>query len=62
MTLPIHRRELLLGAMAMTLTGPARKYRIVDPHVHVWVHDPHYPWAAETKEPPQRDATPAMLL
>ena len=37
-------------------------YRIVDPHVHVWVNDPSYPWAAETSEPPKQDATPNMLL
>jgi len=62
MTLPMNRRELLFGTIATTLTGLRGKYRIVDPHVHVWVHDPRYPWAAETKEPPKRDATPSMLL
>lgn len=36
--------------------------RIIDPHVHVWVNDPAYPWAAETTNPPQEDATPEMLL
>ena len=36
--------------------------RIIDPHVHVWVHDPAFPWAKETKEPPREDATPEMLL
>jgi predicted TIM-barrel fold metal-dependent hydrolase len=35
---------------------------IIDPHVHVWKHDPRYPWAKETTHPPQRDATPEMLL
>ena len=38
------------------------KYPIIDPHVHVWTHDPRYPWAKETKNPPGKDATPAMLL
>ena len=37
-------------------------YRILDPHVHVWKHDPKYPWAKETTHPPDRDATPEMLL
>jgi predicted TIM-barrel fold metal-dependent hydrolase len=37
-------------------------YRIVDPHVHVWVNDPSFPWAKQTTEPPKDDATPQMLL
>lgn len=46
------------------MTSPPIKpgYRIFDPHVHVWVRDPRYPWAAETTEPPGHDATPDMLL
>ena len=36
-------------------------YRILDPHVHVWKHDPKYPFA-EGAKPPDRDATPEMLL
>lgn len=36
--------------------------RIIDPHVHVWVRDPAYPWAPETTKPPEFDATPDMLL
>lgn len=39
-----------------------KKYRIIDPHVHVWVRDPKYPWAKETANPPQEDRTPEMLL
>jgi L-fuconolactonase len=38
------------------------KYPIIDPHVHVWKHDPRYPWAKETTNPPAKDATPEMLL
>ena len=38
------------------------KYPIIDPHVHVWKHDPRYPWAKETARPPEKDATPEMLL
>jgi L-fuconolactonase len=54
----ISRRALLKGAaMAPLATG----YRIIDPHVHVWKHDPKYPFA-EGAHVPDRDATPEMLL
>jgi len=46
----------------MTALQETFDYRIVDPHVHVWINDPHYPWAKETTEPPKEDATPSMLL
>jgi len=36
--------------------------RIIDPHVHVWVSDPRYPWAPETVSPPSFDATVEELL
>ena len=36
--------------------------RIIDPHVHVWKNDPKFPWAKETINPPNNDATPEMLL
>ena len=42
---PFERREFLLGTLAMAIPHPTPKYRIIDPHVHVWVNDPHYPWA-----------------
>lgn len=58
----LERRQFLLGTLAMAIPHPTPKYRIIDPHVHVWVNDPHYPWAKETTEPPKKDATPAMLL
>ena len=35
---------------------------VIDPHVHVWKKDPKYPWAKETKEPPDKDALPERLL
>ncbi len=35
---------------------------IIDPHVHVWTHDPHYPFAPETRNPPAQDALPETLL
>ena len=46
----------------MPAAHAAPGYRIVDPHVHVWVKDPRYPYAKETTEPPARDATPEMLI
>lgn len=35
---------------------------IIDPHVHVWKHDPAYPWSSDLKEPPKIDALPSRLL
>jgi predicted TIM-barrel fold metal-dependent hydrolase len=40
---------------------PATKYRIIDPHVHVWKHDPKFPFANGVRVPPE-DRTPEMLL
>src|SRR4051794_8850830 len=54
----LNRRGFLQATMAAALP----KYRIIDPHVHVWKRDPHFPWAKETTSPPDRDATPEMLL
>ena len=51
------RREVLQVAMAATLP----KFRIIDPHVHVWKHDPQFPFATGAKVP-SRDATPETLL
>lgn len=59
---PLNRRELLLGTLGAAVPDPVLKYRIIDPHVHVWVNDPRYPWAKETTNPPKKDATPEMLL
>ena len=36
-------------------------YPIIDPHVHVWKHDPQFPFAPGAKVP-ARDATPETLL
>lgn len=44
------------------LSAANERYRIIDPHVHVWKSDPKYPWAKETTRPPEKDATPEMLL
>ncbi len=62
MALQINRREMLMGAVALAARLPVPQYRIIDPHVHVWVNDPRYPWAKQTTAPPNRDATPEMLL
>ena len=56
--LEISRRALLAGAAFAPLMSD---YRIIDPHVHVWKHDPKYPFATGA-HPPDRDATPKMLL
>ncbi len=48
----------------MSATLPATSaadYRTIDPHVHVWKHDPQFPFAREA-HPPGRDAAPETLL
>lgn len=55
---PTRRDVLKSGALA----AAAPRYRIIDPHVHVWKDDPRYPWAKEAKTPPKEDKTPEMLL
>ena len=35
--------------------------RIIDPHVHVWINDPAFPWPLETTDPPE-DRTAEQLL
>ncbi|MFN7922444.1 MAG: amidohydrolase family protein [Bryobacteraceae bacterium] len=54
----ISRRALLGSAVAAAAPG----YRIIDPHVHVWKADPRFPWAKETKSPPNEDRSAEMLL
>src|ERR671929_203215 len=58
----INRRQMLAAIGAGALDAQTRKYRIIDPHVHVWKKDPKYPWAKETTRPPDKDATAEMLL
>ena len=36
--------------------------RIIDPHVHVWINSPDYPWAPDNQNPPEEDATVEQLL
>ena len=54
----ISRREMLMIAGVAALPPG---YRIIDPHVHVWKHDPQFPFAAG-QHVPDRDATPETLL
>lgn len=56
------RREALAGALTICALYTDVTTPIVDAHVHVWKRDPRFPWAPETKNPPDRDATPEMLL
>src|SRR5271155_5678756 len=51
------RREMVKMTAAAALTGA----RILDPHVHVWSHDPQFPFASGARVP-DYDATPQMLL
>ena len=54
----VTRRTLLAGAAVGAFAADTR---IVDPHVHVWKHDPAFPFAEGAKVP-DRDATPETLL
>ena len=56
------RREVLAGALATSVGNAATLLPTVDSHVHVWKKDARFPWAPETKQPPDRDATAEMLL
>ena len=53
----ITRRKM----MQMTAAAALPSYPILDPHVHVWSHDPHFPFAPGAKVP-EYDATPEMLM
>ena len=54
----VTRRTLLAGVAATALPQATR---ILDPHVHVWKHDPAFPFAPGARVP-ERDATPESLL
>ena len=43
------------------MTAAAADYRIIDPHVHVWKHDPAFPFA-QGANVPARDAAPETLI
>jgi L-fuconolactonase len=54
-------RRAVLGAAAGAPFMSAATYRVIDPHVHVWKHDPRYPFAADARVPAE-DASPEMLM
>ncbi len=56
------RRQVLSGALAVWAVKAAMKAPIIDSHVHVWKKDPRYPWAPETRKPPDKDASAEILL
>jgi len=63
------RRELMGNALCAAAIGTLMPgieeaqtdYRIIDPHVHVWKHDPAFPFA-QGANVPARDAAPETLL
>src|SRR5580765_7506606 len=55
----LSRRTLLTGAL-MSAADAQPKYRLIDPHVHVWKHDPAFPFA-QGANVPARDADPETL-
>src|SRR5262249_11214312 len=57
--LPYFTRRAFLAMTALNLM--AADYRIIDPHVHVWKHDPAFPFA-QGANVPARDAAPETLL
>ncbi len=59
---PRWSRRQWLGASLSAAAMAQPSHTIIDPHVHVWKRDPQYPWAKETTNPPDRDATPEMLI
>ena len=58
----LSRRAVLAAPLAANLMQAQPKFRLIDPHVHVWTHDPQFPFAKETRNPPAEDATVEMLL
>ena len=59
----MNRRKFLAASIAGSLAGPlanalayplaGSKSRLIDSHVHVWKHDPRFPFAEGT-HPPRR--------
>jgi len=62
MAVMLNRREFAFGAIATVVPATTPKYRIIDAQAHLWIIDPHYPWAPETKNPPTESRTAEMLL
>ncbi len=58
------RREVLAASLGVGAVGCAADtgFRVIDPHVHVWVNDAKYPWPEENTNPPAEDALAETLL
>jgi len=61
MSRAITRRGFAGAGLGAAIASSARCY-LIDSHVHVWKKDPRYPWYRDTADPPEKDATPEMLL
>ncbi|MGB3628040.1 MAG: hypothetical protein WBA18_00995 [Terracidiphilus sp.] len=62
--MPTRRRFLLQSASALavsTLSSKTQDHGVVDSHVHVFEHNPQFPFAPGA-HPPAEDATPEKLL
>jgi L-fuconolactonase len=63
---PWNRRQFITASLAATLANSikspaATQELLIDSHVHVWKHDPAFPFAPGA-HPPVEDATPETLL
>ena len=36
--------------------------RIIDPHTHIWINHPDFPWPQETENPPVEDRSAETLI
>lgn len=63
--MPLTRRQFIVGSSAAAFASHPLETDLripfVDSHVHVWKHDPRFPFAAGANVPPQ-DASCEMLL
>jgi L-fuconolactonase len=57
----LNRRSFLAMPVAARLLAQTPKPLLIDSHVHVWKHDPAFPFAKEAR-PPAEDASAEMLL
>src|SRR3954453_8694296 len=62
----MNRRNFLASSLgtspaALKVTAQGASPLTIDSHVHVWKHDPAFPFAKEAK-PPAEDASAEMLL
>jgi L-fuconolactonase len=57
----LNRRAFLATPLVAALPAQTPKPLVIDSHVHVWKHDPAFPFAREA-HPPAEDASAEMLL